>query len=147
GIADHGDVPVRLAARRDRPVDLAVVKNVHVVIDDDDAFHIEIRAEDRQNCVFRLTRNPLLDRNVAGERRGHTHGSDGRYHRARGAIKVGFDGGRREDQVIEMTDRNILENRVAPVSDRAHLKNFALALAKAVARELAEWTFSGPLTR
>ena len=39
-----------------------------------------------------------------------------------------------------MGHRDVLEDRVAPVGDRAHLEHFALALAEAVAGELAEGT-------
>ena len=35
-----GDIAIRLATRRDRPVDLPIVENIHIVIDDDHSLHI-----------------------------------------------------------------------------------------------------------
>ena len=39
-VADNGNVAIRLATRRDRPIDLPIVEDVDVVIDDDDSLHI-----------------------------------------------------------------------------------------------------------
>src|SRR5215831_4477573 len=70
GVSHDGDVTVGLAARGQGPRHLAVVEDVHVVIDHHHALHVEIGAEDGQDRVLGLPGESLLDGDVAGERRG-----------------------------------------------------------------------------
>ena len=138
GVGDDRDVAVGLTARGERPRDLAVVEDVDVLVDDDDALHVEIGAEDGHDRVLGLADQALLDRDIAGERRRHANGAHRRHHRAHGAIEVGLHWNGREQHVVEVGDGDVLEHRVAPVRDRLHLDDLALALAEAVAGELAE---------
>ena len=137
-MGDERDVAVGLAARGERPRNLAVVEHVDVVIDHDHALHIEVGAEDGHDRVLRLADQALLDRDVAGERRGHAHGPHRGHHGADGAVEVRLHGDRRQQHVVQVRDGDVLKHRVAPMRDRPHLDDFALALAQAIAGELAE---------
>src|SRR2546428_8382829 len=97
--------------------------------------------------VFRLARDARLDRDEARERPRHAHRLDRGNHRADGAVEVRLDRDRGEQEVVEVGDGDVLEDRVPAVRDRPDADDFALALAETVPRELAERALGGARAR
>src|SRR3989454_612814 len=66
-VVQHDETAVRLEARRDRPLHIAVVEDVDVLVDDDDLFHRGVRAEGRHDRVLAVALVLLADRDDSME--------------------------------------------------------------------------------